>query len=98
MATVRDERQMVFVTAGGSVRPIIRTFASSGRPLGSHVWDRGRIVGWGWSGALELVVVDEAGRVTVLSMFGERLREFSMGAAAEKARVAEVRLCLGVKA
>ena len=91
VATVRDERQMVFVTAGGSVRPIIRTYAASGRTLGSHLWEKGRIVGWGWSGALELVVVDEAGKVLVLSMFGERLREFSMGEAVEKAGVSEVR-------
>ena len=91
IAVVRDERQMVVVAAGGSVRPVIRTFASSGRPLGSHVWDKGRIVGWGWSGNLELVVVDEAGKVAVLSMRGERVREFSMGTAVEKAGVAKVR-------
>ena len=40
--------------------------------------------------ALELVVVDDAGRVAVLSMYGERLREFSMGAAVEKAGIAQV--------
>ena len=87
---------MVFVTAGGSVRPIIRTFAASGRLLGSHVWDKGHIVGWGWSGTLELVIVDDVGKVSVLSIFGERVREFSMGAAVEKAGVAEVSLPLGM--
>ncbi|GAX81388.1 hypothetical protein CEUSTIGMA_g8819.t1 [Chlamydomonas eustigma] len=83
IAVVRDERQMVVITSGGSVRPIIRTFAASGRLLGSHVWDKGRIIGWGWSASLDLVVVDEQGRVVVLSMHSEKLREFGMGSAAE---------------
>jgi hypothetical protein len=72
-------------------RPIIRTFAASGRLLGSYVWDKGRIMAWGWSAALDLVVVEESGKVLVLSLFGERLREFSMGAAVEKGGVSQVK-------
>lgn len=72
-------------------RPIIRTFAASGRLLGSHVWDKGRIVAWGWSAALELIVVEESGRVVVLSLFGERMREFSMGAVVDKGGVSQVK-------
>lgn len=83
MALVRDERQMVVVTAG-SIRPVIRIFTASGHQLGSYLWDKGRLVAWGWSSSLELLILDERGRVVVVSMHGEKLREFSMGAAVEK--------------
>ena len=39
---------------------------------------------------MELIVVEETGRVVVLSLFGERLREFSMGTAVEKGGVNQV--------
>jgi hypothetical protein len=83
---------MVVITSGGSVRPVIRTFAASGRLLGSHVWDKGRIIGWGWSASLDLLVVDELGRVVVLSMHGDKLREFGMGATAESHGITQVSL------
>lgn len=71
IAAMRDERQMVVVVGPGSVRPVLRTFTSSGEEMGSYVWDstgRGQVAAWGWTSSLELVIVDEAGHVTLLSM------------------------------
>ena len=45
------------------MRPIIRIFSAAGQELGSAVWDKGRIIEWGWSSDLELVVVEEGGKV-----------------------------------
>ena len=71
IATIRDERQMVVVAGPGSIRPVLRSFTSSGKEMGSYVWDstgRGRVAAWGWTSSLELVIVDEIGHVMLLSM------------------------------
>ncbi|MEW5298634.1 MAG: hypothetical protein WDW36_001730 [Sanguina aurantia] len=74
IATVRDERQMVALGAGG-MRPVIRTFTASGKALGSAMWAGAGILEWGWSDELELVVVDTSGMLWVFNMHCERLRE-----------------------
>lgn len=65
LATVRDERLVLQLGAGASLRPVIRTFTASGAELGSMVWERGHIVEWGWSERLELVIVEANGKVGV---------------------------------
>jgi Vps16, N-terminal region len=53
---------MVAVT-GSSARPVVKTFTSAGNLLGAFVWDRGRIVGMGWTNEEELMLVEESGEV-----------------------------------
>lgn len=64
LATVRDERLVLQLAAGASLRPVVRTFTCAGRELGSMVWERGSIVAWGWTERLELVIVESSGKVS----------------------------------
>lgn len=66
IATVRDERAMVAVRGPGPTRPVVRLFSGSGAEGGSFLWQRGRLAGWGWSDALELVMVEPSGKVSSL--------------------------------
>eukprot|EP00798_Chlamydomonas_sp_ICE-L_P031781 gene31781-6977_t len=90
IATVRDESKAVVITSSSSMRPLIRIFSAAGIELGSVLWERGRILDWGWSSNLELAVVEESAKVLVFSMHGEKLREFTLGAAVEREGVKEV--------
>eukprot|EP00884_Botryococcus_braunii_P014411 jgi/Botrbrau1/22971/Bobra.0030s0043.1 len=46
IAVVRDDRKIVLVT-GGITKPVIRTFTAAGAPLGSFLWEGGRIISMG---------------------------------------------------
>jgi len=63
VATVRDERAMVAVRGAGPTRPVVRLFNAAGVEAGSFLWDKGRLAGWGWSDAQELVLVEPTGKV-----------------------------------
>eukprot|EP00201_Polytomella_parva_P022502 CAMPEP_0175042506 /NCGR_PEP_ID=MMETSP0052_2-20121109/2610_1 /TAXON_ID=51329 ORGANISM="Polytomella parva, Strain SAG 63-3" /NCGR_SAMPLE_ID=MMETSP0052_2 /ASSEMBLY_ACC=CAM_ASM_000194 /LENGTH=141 /DNA_ID=CAMNT_0016305343 /DNA_START=75 /DNA_END=497 /DNA_ORIENTATION=- len=83
IAVIRDERRAVLITGGafgsGSLRPVIRFFNGAGSTTGAVVWDRGRILGWGWTSDVELVIVESNGRVSCWSPFGSKIREFTLG-------------------
>ncbi len=49
IAAMRDDSKMVVVAAGASTRPVVRLFSAAGAELGSFLWERGPIAGWGWS-------------------------------------------------
>ncbi len=51
--------------AGGALRPVLRTYTCSGVALGAAVWEgTGRIVDWGWTEELQLLVLEASGRVS----------------------------------
>jgi hypothetical protein len=57
--------------------------------MGAFVWERSRIVGMGWSGDEELVVVEADGGVWLYSTYGDPLpRRFSLGAVCREQGVA----------
>jgi hypothetical protein len=41
----------------------VRIFSASGQVLGSFLWEGARLLAWGWSNELELVMVDVAAKV-----------------------------------
>ena len=53
------------VIRGGATggRPLVRIFSASGQLQGSFLWEGGRLLAWGWSNELELVMVDVGGKV-----------------------------------
>jgi hypothetical protein len=55
------------VIRGGATggRPLVRIFSAAGQVLGSFLWEGARLLAWGWSNELELVMVDVAGKVRV---------------------------------
>lgn len=63
IATIRDETALVVVRGAGPTRPVVRLFSSSGVETGSFLWEKGRLAGWGWSDAWELVLVEPTGKV-----------------------------------
>ncbi|GBF95901.1 hypothetical protein Rsub_08492 [Raphidocelis subcapitata] len=80
IATLRDERAVVPVRGAGPARPVVRLFSAAGAEAGSFLWERGRLAGWGWSDAQELVIVEPSGKVQFYSPQGVRLpKELSFG-------------------
>jgi hypothetical protein len=65
VAVVRDEGSLVVIHGSGATggRPLVRIFSASGQLQGSFLWEGGRLLAWGWSDQLELVMVDEGGKV-----------------------------------
>jgi hypothetical protein len=41
----------------------VRIFSASGQLQGSFLWEGGRLLAWGWSNELELVLVDVGAKV-----------------------------------
>lgn len=62
---VPDEEALVEVrgSVGGSGRPLVRVFTSSGQLTGSVLWEGSRLADWGWSNELQLVMVDSQAKV-----------------------------------
>ena len=65
---MRDESAMVVVKGVGSTRPAVRLFNAAGVETGHFLWDGGALVGWGWSDAQELVMVDAAAKVRGMTL------------------------------
>lgn len=64
VAVVRDEQSLVVIRSGATGgRPLVRIFSASGQLQGSFLWEGARLLAWGWSNELELVMVDVAGKV-----------------------------------
>ena len=77
VAMIRDENKLVVVQKQ-STKPIITLYTSSGRQMGTIQWDKGRIVGMGWTDAEQLICVLDDGTVRIYSIHGE-FTQFSLG-------------------
>ena len=76
-AMIRDENKIVLVQKQ-STKPLISLYTSSGRQMGTIQWDKGRIVGMGWTDSEQLVCVLDDGTVRIYSIHGE-YTQFSLG-------------------
>ncbi|XP_055354396.1 vacuolar protein sorting-associated protein 16 homolog [Paramacrobiotus metropolitanus] len=93
IAVVREERKKTPAAPSPAlVRPQIVVFSAAGRLLHQWVWNSGPLLQLGWSGAEELVCVQEDGRVLIYDMFGAFVRTFGMGQEAMDARVVDCRI------
>lgn len=81
VAVVRDEESLVVIRGGSTGgRPLVRIFSASGQLQGSFLWEGGRLLSWGWSNELELVMVDVGAKVYFYSMTGARVaKQVSFG-------------------
>ncbi len=61
IAAFRDDRKVVLYV-GSLTKPDIQLFTAAGTSLGRVLWDKGRIMGMGWSPEEHLVVVDDRGQ------------------------------------
>ncbi len=66
IAAFRDDRKVVLYV-GSLTKPDIQLFTAAGTALGRVLWDKGRIVGVGWSPQEHLIVVDDRGQVRAAS-------------------------------
>eukprot|EP00051_Salpingoeca_urceolata_P027676 m.482711 g.482711 ORF g.482711 m.482711 type:complete len:836 (-) comp22644_c0_seq1:37-2544(-) len=94
VAIVRDPK-LVLSAAGAISRPAISIFTAAGRPISNIPWDKGTIVGLGWSDAEQLVITLEDGSVHVFTPKGDFVRTFSMGQTPQQYGVREVKMCAG---
>lgn len=54
--------------AASGGRPLVRIFSAAGQLQGSFLWEGAKLLSWGWSNELELVMVDVAGKVRMMSV------------------------------
>ena len=54
------------LVTGGTTQPVVKIFTSAGSTLGAFVWDKGRIAGFAWTAAHDLVIVEVTGEVGLL--------------------------------
>ena len=64
---VRDDRKLV-VIQGAATKPVVRVFTAAGQALAAFMWDRGRVVGMGWSNQEDLLIVEDTGQVRCTSL------------------------------
>ena len=62
IALVRDDRKIVLVT-GGSTKPVVTTHTAAGVKLGAFTWEKGRIMGMGWTSEEDLMLLEQSGEV-----------------------------------
>ncbi|XP_057293833.1 vacuolar protein sorting-associated protein 16 homolog [Hydractinia symbiolongicarpus] len=79
---------------GGNLnsRAVIHIFTSSGQEQAAFKWDGGRLVTMGWSNCEELICVAEDGAVHVFDMFGNFLRQFSLGLEIQRSFILEAKI------
>lgn len=59
---------MVLVDTVTPMRPAVRIFNCSGVEMGSFLWEKGALAGWGWSDEMELIMVEQGVMVGVLKI------------------------------
>lgn len=60
IAAIRNEKLLIAVT-GANYKPQMQIFTSSGEKICSFVWDKGKLVGMGWTDSERLVCVLQYG-------------------------------------
>lgn len=79
IAMMRDDSQLL-VIKGPNMRPVVRIFNGSGLEVGNFVWSGGHVATMGWSDDLELLVVEQTGKVYFYSVSGTPInRTLSLG-------------------
>ncbi|KAF9114225.1 hypothetical protein BGX27_011427 [Mortierella sp. AM989] len=91
LALVRDDRKVLLLQKQQPVKPSINLYTSSGDTMGTIQWDKGRIVGMGWTETEQLLCVLEDGTVRMYNIQGE-YTQFSLGKDIKESRVIEVQI------
>lgn len=84
----RDEGKLVKLESK-ETKPHVRIYSSSGRRLCAFLWEKGRLIGRGWTEREECVLVSEQGEVLIYSLRGELQSQFSLGREASQEGVRE---------
>ncbi|TPX37893.1 hypothetical protein SeMB42_g06813 [Synchytrium endobioticum] len=77
MAIIRDDNKVLNLM-NQSVKPIMSLYSSAGRLLHQFQWDKGKLVGMGWSNTEKLVCVLDFGSIRIYDIQGQHL-QFSLG-------------------
>ncbi|KAF9437396.1 hypothetical protein BGZ76_000869 [Entomortierella beljakovae] len=91
LALVRDDRKVQLLQKQQPTKPSINLYTSSGKAMETIQWDKGRIVGMGWTETEHLLCVLEDGTVRMYNIQGE-YTQFSLGKEAKDSRVIEVQM------
>ncbi|KAF9172947.1 hypothetical protein BGX21_004216 [Mortierella sp. AD011] len=91
LALVRDDRKVLLLQKQQPVKPSIYLYTSSGKLMEPIQWDKGRIIGMGWTETEQLLCVLEDGTVRMYNILGE-YTQFSLGKEAKDNRVIEVQI------
>ncbi|KAF9570847.1 hypothetical protein EC968_001335 [Mortierella alpina] len=91
LALVRDDRKVLLLQKQQPLRPSIYLYTSSGKLMEPIQWDKGRIVGMGWTDTEHLLCVIEDGTVRMYNILGE-YTQFSLGKEAKDNRIIEVQI------
>ncbi|KAI8601749.1 Vps16, N-terminal region-domain-containing protein [Dissophora ornata] len=91
LALVRDDRKVHLLQKQQPIKPNIFLYTSSGKLMEPIQWDKGRIIGMGWTENEQLLCVLEDGIVRMYNILGE-YTQFSLGKEAKDNRVIEVQI------
>ncbi|KAF9961902.1 hypothetical protein BGZ72_001009 [Mortierella alpina] len=91
LALVRDDRKVLLLQKQQPLRPSIYLYTSSGKLMEPIQWEKGRIVGMGWTDTEHLLCVIEDGTVRMYNILGE-YTQFSLGKEAKDNRIIEVQI------
>ncbi|CAM0139156.1 Vacuolar protein sorting-associated protein 16 [Umbelopsis sp. WA50703] len=78
IAMIRDDKKVLLLQNQQPIKPIIYIYTSAGKLLQQIQWDKGRIVGMGWTEQEQLVVAMEDGMIRMYNLNGE-FTQFSLG-------------------
>ncbi|KAK5823097.1 hypothetical protein F5H01DRAFT_129983 [Linnemannia elongata] len=78
LALVRDDRKVLLLQKQQPIKPSIYLYTSSGKLMETIQWDKGHIVGMGWTENEQLLCVLEDGTVRMYNILGE-YTQFSLG-------------------
>jgi len=90
IAMIRDENKILMVQKQ-STKPMITIYTAAGRQMSTIQWDKGRIVGMGWTDTEQLVCVMDDGTVRIYTIHGE-YTQFSLGKEAKENGIEDCRI------
>ncbi|KND02893.1 tethering complex subunit VPS16 [Spizellomyces punctatus DAOM BR117] len=90
IAMIRDDKKILSLQ-NQTIKPVMHIYTSSGKLINQFQWDKGRIVGMGWTNTEHLICILEYGAVRVYDIHGEFI-QFSLGQDAKEYGVLECQL------
>jgi hypothetical protein len=91
IAAIRNEKLIIAVT-GGQMKPTMQIYTSSGEKISSFIWDKGKLVGMGWTDNEKLICVLQDGSVLIYNVLGELVGQFTLGRECKEQGVLDVKI------
>ncbi|RUS27513.1 hypothetical protein BC938DRAFT_483137 [Jimgerdemannia flammicorona] len=91
IAMIRDDKTIQLLGKQQSVKPTIFIYTSAGKLMEQLLWDKGRIVGMGWTDQEQLTVVIEDGTIRLYNIHGE-YTQFTLGNVAKDCGVVDCQI------